>query len=102
MTTTWRYAMTREVHSGEVVYAIREVFTSTMSDGQSRMSYTDQPVTPSGGTWVECGEDLVLMSRAVGGPILDLSDDEPEWIKPHEARKRDAALAALAEAGGES
>ena len=86
--TTWRYAMTREVHDGEPFYTIREVYSS--DDG--KVGWTEDAIAARGDSWQECGDDLSLMGRALGSNILDISGETYEWIKPREATERDRAL----------
>lgn len=79
MSTTWRYAMTRETdEDGEHFFTIREVYTS--DDGT--LSWTAIGVAARGDTWSECGDDLAKMGRAIGSPVLDISVDPPQWLDP--------------------
>lgn len=81
--TTWRYAITRESAPTGDWYAIREVYTHP--DGS--LSWSEEPVTVGGDTWLECGEDWALMGRAVNAPILDLTLDPPAWVGVIEHRR---------------
>lgn len=81
--TTWRYAITREQHDGENFYTIREVYTGP--DGA--LSWTTDAIAARGDTWQECANDLSLMTRVLGAPILDLTLDPPAWVDVIEHRR---------------
>lgn len=81
--TTWRYAMTREHVHGVDVYTIREVYVSP--DGS--LSWTEAACATNGSSWLDCANDLALMGRAAGGPVLDLTLDPPAWVSPRDFRK---------------
>lgn len=87
MSTTWRYAMTRETdEDGEHFFTIREVYTS---DGGA-LSWTENAIAARGDTWTECADDLAVMGRAIGASVLDISVDPPKWLDPRDliGRKR--------------
>lgn len=85
MSTTWRYAMTRETDKdGEHFFTIREVYTS--DDGA--LSWTAIGVAAGGHTWADCADDLAVMGRAIGSPILDITADPPRWLSPRDVVER--------------
>lgn len=73
---TWRYCVTREEVGGEIMYAIRELYTDT--DGS--LSWTDATMSPYGETLAEFVNDLALMADASTHPILDLTVDPPALV----------------------
>lgn len=74
--TTWRYAITRERIHGEDFYTIREVYTGP--DGE--LSWTEDSIAASGESWMECADDLALMTRAMNSLVLDLTLDPPAFV----------------------
>jgi len=81
-TTTWRYCMTRDLVDGEYVFEVREVYT----DPDGALSWTEKPASPNGSSWVDCANDIALMSRAVNGRVLDLTLVPPALIDPRDLR----------------
>lgn len=80
--TTWNYRMTRDrVPDGlggqSDVFAIREVYYD--ADGKPT-SWSKDPIAAGGETVQEAGDDLSLMGRALGRPVLDLTLDPPQFV----------------------
>lgn len=81
---TWRYAMTREFDElGDDLFTIREVYTGE----NGSLSWTENAISARGEKWMECVNDLAMMGRAVGGPILDLTLDPPAFVDPRTMRR---------------
>ena len=78
VSTTWRYAITREQFDGEDFYTIREVYTSP--DGS--LSWTENAIAARGDGWMEVADDLARMGRAINAPVLDLTLDPPRFVSP--------------------
>jgi hypothetical protein len=75
--TTWRYCITREKDEhGEDWFTLREVYTAP--DGA--LSWTEDAVAAGGDSWRDCADDLSVMGRAIGAPVLDLTLDPPAFV----------------------
>lgn len=74
---TWNYRIVRDVHKvgdeEHEEFTIREVY---YDDGRI-VSWTKDPMYPSGDTWIECADNHAMMGRACGQPIVDISSGEP-------------------------
>lgn len=82
--TTWRYGMTvfRSKHGD--IYEVREIYTGT----GGKLSWTADPVSPTGETWGEVVEALIQMQTDVlTMRVLDITDpDKPQWMRAHTMR----------------
>lgn len=76
MVSTWRYAVTVTDVGQERVYEIREVYYFA-----GALSWTKDPISPSGESWSEVCHDLELMASDAGtGEVLNITDqNNPFW-----------------------
>lgn len=98
---TWRYAMTREqwdtAAGPEDFFTIREVYEGP--DGA--LSWTKDAIAARGDSWMECADDLAKMTRAMNGPILDLTLDPPRFVRPRDLVLAADPASATGEGGGD-
>ena len=82
--TTWRYALSREHLDGDDAFFIREIYEDT--DGG--LSWSENPIAPTGSSWWEIADDLTRMSGACSRTVLDLTLTPPALVHPREIRRR--------------
>lgn len=90
---SWNYRIVREVHKvGDREYPsydIREVYYDDEEDNNKITSWTSDSCYPSGDTWIECGEDLAIMGRAIGAKIVDISTGKAIEMDTRQVRELD-------------
>lgn len=90
---TWRYVLTREVHDGEELWTMRELYTDIA--GQQGMSWTADPIEASGESAMDVLADLARMAADAHLPYLDLTLDPPALVEHTLAEDRAAERAAV-------
>jgi hypothetical protein len=71
----WNYRLTVQTVDDTEVWEVREIYYDASGNVAS---WTKEPVTASGETWLECSDDLSRMSGVIGLPAFDL--DTKQWV----------------------
>lgn len=81
---TWNYRVVKDSHTvngliTEVSFSIREVYYDDDNDDWI-VSWTAEPSAPVGDTWLECVDNHLMMSAALGLPVVDVTSGSPVQI----------------------
>jgi hypothetical protein len=74
----WNYRVTLTRYDDESMFEVREIYYGP----EGELSWTVDPVSPHGSTWMEFNDALGMMvGDCAGASILDITDPEnPVWV----------------------
>jgi hypothetical protein len=81
----WNYRLTVQTCDDVSLWEVREIY---YADDGSVTSWSKDPITASGESWLECADDLSRMAGVISLPAFDL--DAQAWCdrkrRPQEAK----------------
>lgn len=73
---SWRYVISREIHNGEQIFAVRELYT----DEKGGLSWTKDPIALIENSFHELAQVHAKVLEAMFEPILDLTHEPPHLV----------------------
>lgn len=73
---SWRWVVSREVHNGEQIFAVRELYT----DEKGGLSWSSNPIALVENSFHELAQTHAKVLEAMFEPILDLTLDPPQLV----------------------